>query len=216
MFDLNTAFINHILAGIKELTQVLPIALFDLLVGALFIRLFIRALRLAMRATKMQQGLQSIAVSVVEIVLWMILATTLLKEVGLGGVIIFLTGSVAAIALVMAAGGSTLISDIIAGLFLAGDSDFNIGDEVIVGETPTLGTIESMDARRTRIRDSKGILHVLPNSLIERKEWVVMHKRAQTPAIARAASAAIRLGKAARVKRARREQKPDNISDNEQ
>ena len=49
-----------------------------------------------------------------------------------------------------------------------------VGDEVIVGETPTSGVIESMDARRTRLRDDNGVLHVIPNSVVERKEWILL------------------------------------------
>jgi small-conductance mechanosensitive channel len=90
----------------------------------------------------------------------------------------------------MAAGGSTLVSDIVAGIFLARDGDFNVGDEIKAGEEPAIqGIVERLDARRVRIRDTGGILHVLPNSVVERKAWTVIRRRAQVLADARAKAA---------------------------
>jgi small-conductance mechanosensitive channel len=201
MTDISTDFVNQLLADARTLGHTLPRALFYLLIGILVVRLVSRAIKFALRASRLQSAFQTIAASVAEIIMWAILGVRILTELGLGSIVVFLTGSVAAVALVMAAGGSTLISDIIAGLFLAGDHDFNIGDEVIAGEIPTLGTVESMDARRTRIRDDKGVLHVIPNSIVERKEWVVLKKRNQTTALIHAAKAARVLREAAQKKR---------------
>jgi len=89
----------------------------------------------------------------------------------------------------LAAGGSTVISDVVAGVFLANDTDFSVGDEVIVGvpEASTQGIVESMDVRRTRLRDKNGILHVIPNSVVERKEWVVLNKKTELTPLGKAA-----------------------------
>jgi small conductance mechanosensitive channel len=81
------------------------------------------------------------------------------------------------VGLALGAGGATLASDILAGIFLAQDKDFNVGDEISAGEKPTEGILESMDMRRIRVRDKDGRLHVIPNSIIERKEWVVLTKK---------------------------------------
>jgi small-conductance mechanosensitive channel len=116
----------------------------------------------------------------------------------------------------MAAGGSTLVADIIAGIFLARDADFNVGDEVIVGERPTMGVVESMDARRTRVRDENGILHVLPNSVIERKEWIVIRKHPEVTALVKATKAARRLGAVARKRRTPAESKKTPVRNSAQ
>ncbi len=144
------------------------------------------------------------------------LTVVLLNELGFSGVIFFFTGSIAAIGIAMAAGGSTFVSDIVAAIFLARDADFNVGDEVIVGETPTQGVIERMDTRRIRLRDSEGVLHIIPNSLVERKEWVVVKRRAEIGAIERAAKAARRLRAAALEKRTNSASKPTPPRKNEQ
>jgi small-conductance mechanosensitive channel len=215
-FHLNTNFSDHIVKGLNDLVPRLPAALFDLLLGILVIRLVGRGVRFALRITNVQPGLRDVLGSVIEIIMWVFLSITLLNELGFSGVIYFFTGSVAAIGIAMAAGGSTLIADIIAGIFLARDNDFNIGDEVIVGERPTLGVIESMDARRTRLRDENGILHVIPNSVVERKEWVLVHKRPETGALVMAAKAARRFTAVARQKRADAKNPPRRVRKNDQ
>jgi len=195
--ELSTTFTSHVIGAINYILPRLPAVLFDLLLGILIIRIVIRLARLAMRFTHMPLGLRGVLSGIIETTMWVFLSIAILSEVGFSGVIYFFTGSVAAIGLAMAAGGSTLVADIIAGVFLARDPDFNIGDEVIAGETPTLGVIEYMDARRTRLRDDKGVLHVIPNSVIERKEWVVVRRSTELSPIKRAAKVARRAARAA-------------------
>lgn len=203
-FDLGINFTNHVVDAINNTLPRLPNALFDLLVGILVIRIIERAVRVIMKFTNIQQALRDVLSSVISIILWIFLSITLLGELGFSGVIYFFTGSVAALGIAMAAGGSTLISDIVAGIFLARDGDFNVGDEVIVGpsDRPELGVIESMDARRTRLRDEHGVLHIIPNSIVERNEWIVIRKHPEVTALVKATKAAKRLGAVARKRRA--------------
>jgi small-conductance mechanosensitive channel len=201
-FDLTTSFANHILNGINHILPRLPIALYDLLLGILIIRLLKRGIRLILKATRMQPGLRYVLTSIIETIMWILLTIALLNELGFSGVIFFFTGSIAAIGIAMAAGGSTLVSDIIAGVFLAQDHDFNVGDEIaVMNDRPIIGVIERMDARRTRLRDERGLMHVIPNSIIERKEWVVVHKRHEVSALAKATKTAKRISIAALDKR---------------
>ncbi len=196
-FQLSSTFTAHVINAVNYITPRLPATLFDLLLGIVIIRLSIRVFKLMMRLTHMPPGLRDVLAGIIETVMWIFLSIALLGELGFSGVIYFFTGSVAALGLAMAAGGSTLVSDIIAGIFLARDPDFNIGDEVIAGETPTLGVIAHMDARRTRLRDDKGVLHVIPNSVIERKEWVVIRRSHDVSPMKRVAKVAKRAAKAA-------------------
>jgi small-conductance mechanosensitive channel len=196
-FQLSTSFTAHVINAVNYIAPRLPATLFDLLLGILIIRISIRLFKLAMRLTHVPPGLRDVLVGIIETIMWIFLSIAILGELGFSGVIYFFTGSVAALGLAMAAGGSTLVSDIIAGIFLARDPDFNIGDEVIAGETPTLGVIAHMDARRTRLRDDKGVLHVIPNSVIERKEWVVIRRSHEVSPIKRVAKVAKQAAKAA-------------------
>ena len=199
--EITTSFTDHVVKGFNRLLPLLPNALFDLLLGILIIRVLEKVAKVVMNLLHLQPGLRDVLSSIIAILMWVYLTIAILGELGFNGVIYFFTGSVAAIGIAMAAGGSTLVSDVIAGIFLARDRDFNVGDEVIVGETPTLGVIEHMDARRIRLRDDKGILHVIPNSLVERKEWVVIRRRKEVSALVKATTAARRIGAAAIEKR---------------
>ncbi len=213
---LNSSFIDHILKLAQGLqTNLLP-SLFDLLVGILIVRFSVKALRLILKLTHIQTGFRYVLTSIVETTLWILLTAIILQELGLSSVIYFFTGSIAAIGIAMAAGGSTLVSDIIAAIFLARDGDFNVGDEVIVGEPAAQGVIEHMDARRTRLRDDKGYLHVIPNSLVERKEWIVITRRADQSALTKATKAAKRLKAVALDKRPKFTTKDRRNSDNDQ
>ncbi len=200
--DLNSSFIDHIIKLTNGLQANLLPALFDLLVGILAVRLTVRALRLLLKLTHIQTGLRYVITSIFETILWILLSVVVLEALGLSGIIYFFTGSIAAIGIAMAAGGSTLVSDVIAAVFLARDNDFNVGDEVMVGWDPqTRGVIERMDARRIRLRDKDGLLHVIPNSVVERKEWIVLSRRSEMSALTKATKAAKRLGAAALDKR---------------
>ncbi len=215
-FTLDSGFADHILQIVELVQRYGLIFLFNLLLGILVIRLIVRGVRLLLKMTHIQTGMRYVITSIVETFLWALLTYTLLKLLGLTDLIYFFTGSIAAIGIAMAAGGSTLISDIVAAIFLARDGDFNVGDEVIAGEGPTQGIIERMDARRTRIRDSDGNLHIIPNAVIERKEWVVVKRRTELGAITRVANSAKRIKAAALEKRPKLKRKDTDTSNNNQ
>jgi moderate conductance mechanosensitive channel len=186
----DTTFSDSIVEGLNWLLPRLPSAILLLLGGILAIRIIGRVLRFIFGLTIIHAALRNVLASVIEIILWILLSVSFLSVLGFKDMIVFFTGSIAALGLAMAAGGSTLVADIIAGIFLAQDRDFDVGDEVIVGETPTQGVVESLDARRTRIRDKDGVLHIIPNSIVERKEWVLVDKSHDLTALARAVKTA--------------------------
>jgi small-conductance mechanosensitive channel len=217
VIDINSSFVEHIVRIGQGLQAHLLIAVFDLLVGLLIIRLLVRAMRLILKFTHIQTGLRYVLTSIVETFLWIFLTITLLNELGFKDVLLPFAGSIAFIGIAMAAGGSILLSDIIAAIFLARDSDFNVGDEVKVGWDPqTQGIIERMDARRIRIRDKDGVLHVIPNSVVERKEWIVLSRRSEISALSKATKAARRIGAAALDKRPKFASRTPKSRENEQ
>lgn len=200
-------YTKPIIDGLNHWLTNLPRVLIVLLAGILAIQIATKVLRFTLTLTNIQLGLRGVLVSVVRIILWLFLSIKVLELLGFSNIIVFFSGSVAAIGIAMAAGGSTLISDIVAGIFLARDDDFNVGDEVIIGEGPTRGTIESIDARRTRVRDPDGVLHVLPNSLIERKEWVMVRRSHELTPLTKVLTSARKLRTAALENRAVRSRK---------
>lgn len=193
-----TQYTDPIVNQVNGFLPTIPGVIFGLVIAALFVRLSVRLLRLALRFTHIQQGLKGILVSVAEIFLWLLVIIKTLESLGFSGIVTFFSSSALAIGILLAAGGSTLLADIVAGIFLAQDNDFGVGDEVIAGETATRGIVESMDARRIRIRDADGILHVLPNAVVERKEWVLLKKNDTPNPLVRAVRTATKLRTARR------------------
>ncbi len=201
-FTLNSTFADHVVKTVQDIAHMLPGALFDLLLGVLIIEVLIHLTRLIMRLLNVAPGLRGVWSGIIQTGLWIFLSIAIMNDLGFSGVIYFFTGSIAALGLAMAAGGSTLVADVVAGIFLARDEDFNVGDEIIAGETPTLGVIESMDSRRVRLRDDNGVLHVIPNSVVERKEWMVIRRSPEVSPLKRAAKVARRAAVAAAEKSA--------------
>jgi small-conductance mechanosensitive channel len=87
-----------------------------------------------------------------------------------------ITGSTALLIFFLSTGASQLIADIIAGFFLCSNEDFRIGSRVRAGDKGTEGVILSTDMRKVRIKSDNGNIHVIPNSLVEKNEWVVFEK----------------------------------------
>jgi small-conductance mechanosensitive channel len=215
--NLTNNFVDHVVGGIQYLGPRLLTAAFDLVVGIVVIRLVHRLVRLILKATQVQPGLRYVLTSLMDILLWIILVMYLLGQLGLSQAILLVPGALAVLGIALAAGGSTLVSDIAAGLYLAGDHDFNVGDEIaVMNDRPIVGVIERMDARRTRLRDHEGRLHVIPNSIVERKEWVVVRKRHEVTPLGKATKAARRLTAAALERKANAARKKRDNSENAQ
>ncbi len=201
--DINlNALLNPIIDGINGVVPKVPAALLQTIVGVLLIQVAARLLRIVLALTGVQKSFRQVVSSVTMSVMYVLLFILILQTLGLSGVITFFTGSVLAIGLVMAAGGSTLVSDIFAGLFLARDADFNVGDEITAGEGPTTGVVISLDSRRVRLRDEDGRVHVIPNSIVERKEWTVEKRHAASSGISSMVVGAKKLTAAAAMKAA--------------
>ena len=73
------------------------------------------------------------------------------------------TGS-AVLALVIGLGCQTLISDIVAGIFMLFEGDIKVGDIVVIGGWR--GTVKQIGLRRTKIEDAVGNVNIVNNSSI--------------------------------------------------
>lgn len=79
--------------------------------------------------------------------------TTLLASVGVIGIIIGL-------------GAQSLVSDILAGLFIVFENSFQVGDIITVGEDNFRGTVVDIGLRTTKIKSPSGDLKIVNNSEI--------------------------------------------------
>gem|GEM_PF-1191427 len=67
---------------------------------------------------------------------------------------------------------SGVLKELVSGAFLAADKDYRAGLRVRVAGVE--GVVESIDIRKSRIRDDNGVLHVIPNSAVEPSEWAIL------------------------------------------
>lgn len=167
---------DPLVSGASHILPKIPVAIGAFLFGIVVIRLISWLIQFLLGFVRLPRGLKGIIQSLSDALLWVFLIIGVMQVLGLNNIALAFSGSVVAIGLAIGNGASTLASDILAGIFLAKDRDFSIGDHVRAGEG-TEGIIENMDMRRIRIRDDKGRLHVIPNSVVERKEWVLITSR---------------------------------------
>jgi small-conductance mechanosensitive channel len=153
----------------------LPQLLLTLIVGYIVIKIIKAVIYGVIRVSKTNSAMKGILMSVIDIALWMFLFAALLQQIGLPQVALALSSTVAIAGLAIATGSSVFIQDLVSGLFLAQDPDFNVGDRIKVLDLE--GTVERMDARKIRMRDDKGLLHVLPNSTFDKSSWSVIQRK---------------------------------------
>ncbi|HUD20991.1 MAG TPA: mechanosensitive ion channel domain-containing protein, partial [Candidatus Saccharimonadales bacterium] len=153
----------------------LPQLILTLIFGYLLIVIIKSVVHGLIKVSRANAAMKGILMQVIDIGLWIFLLAALLQQVGLTQVAFALSSTVAIAGIAVSVGGSSLIQDLFSGIFLAQDPDFNVGDRLKVGDIE--GLIEQMDARKIRLRDDKGRLHVFPNSSFDKNPWIVLEKR---------------------------------------
>lgn len=150
--------------------------LLTFLFGYILLKIVSALIGSLIRVSRARSALKGILMSVINIALWLLLIAAMLQQVGLTQLAFALSGFVAFAGLALTAGSASLIQDLVSGIFLAQDPDFNVGDQLKVNEIE--GTVEKMDARKIRLRDKSGQLHILPNSTFDKAHWSVIKRRA--------------------------------------
>ncbi len=173
--DILTGF-GNVNLSVDNLITRLPMALLVIIVGVVAIKFLGLFINKSIKWTKWPIGLQEISVALIRVVMWVIFFLVLLQVLGLTNVALALTGSFAIVLLGFSNAISTTVSDVLAGLQLANDKDFKVGYEVKAGDQKTVGIVREMDIKKTRIEDKDGKLHIIPNSLIEKNEWIVLDR----------------------------------------
>jgi small conductance mechanosensitive channel len=172
---LNNSFMDKIIEiGLKAWDK-LPQLLLTLVIGYIFIQLVKAIIHGAIRVSRANQAMKGILMSVIDFALWIFLAAAILQQVGLTQIALALSSVVAISAIAISAGSTAFVQDLVSGIFLAQDPDFNVGDTVKVDAVE--GIVERMDARKVRIRDDKGQLHIFPNSTFDRAAWIVLQRK---------------------------------------
>ena len=169
------AFLDKFYQLFLNLGPKLPGVIAALVLGYIFIRILIAVLRRVLRIGKAHKALIEIITSLANILLWILLLSEVTRQLGLSSLALTISGSVVALGFAMANGLSALTADIISGLFLSKDQDFEVGYRIKSGDIE--GVVEKIDMRKIRIRDDAGKLFILPSSKVDSLGWVVLEKK---------------------------------------
>jgi small-conductance mechanosensitive channel len=169
-----TSFVDRVVEIGAAAWDKLPQIILTLIVGWLLIKLIKAILHGVIRVSRANAAMKGILMSVVDVGLWILVLAAVFQQIGLSQVALALSSTVAIAGIAISVGSSSLIQDLVSGIFLAQDPDFNVGDMVEVNNVA--GRVERMDARKVRIRDSKGRLHIYPNSVFDKEAWIVQDK----------------------------------------
>lgn len=110
------------------------------------------------RAKTMGSLLASVATGSIVIVVALTILDILLENIGP------ILASFGIIGLAFSFGAQTLVKDVISGAFILMEGQFGIGDVVRINNTS--GMVERITLRTTALRDSEGIVHIIPNGSI--------------------------------------------------
>jgi small-conductance mechanosensitive channel len=100
----------------------------------------------------------------VSIVLGLIATLIVLSELGIN--IAPLLAGAGVIGLAIGFGAQTLVKDVITGIFILAEETVSVGDIVDLGGNG--GVVEDISIRTIRLRDSEGVVHVIPFSEVTR------------------------------------------------
>jgi small-conductance mechanosensitive channel len=111
------------------------------------------------RGTERAETIAGVVSAVLRTVIWVIAWLTVLSQLG-----IRLGPFVAGATVVGAAvgfGAQTLVKDFLSGLLILAEDQYGVGDSIMVGNT--VGTVEGVTLRVTRIRAVDGVVWYVPN-----------------------------------------------------
>jgi len=162
---------------VAEFLPKIPAVILTLIVGYFIIQILIWVLNRALKLSRLPRALIGVIVSLALIVMWVILFAEIARELGMGSLAVTISGSLAVLALALATGASGLASDIISGVFLARDHDFEIGYKIKVGDVE--GIVGSVDIRKIRVVDEQGVVHIFPNTKLDKEGWQVISREVE-------------------------------------
>lgn len=106
--------------------------------------------------------LTSILHKIAKAVLWMVVLTLILRELGVD--VAPLIAGAGIVGLAVGFGAQNLVRDVIGGFFMILENQIRTGDVAIINGTG--GLVEAINLRTTVLRDLAGVVHVFPNGTI--------------------------------------------------
>ncbi len=126
----------------------------------------VRASKHQTRAEEMkrEKTISEVITRMLKIMVWPFVILSIGAQLGVQ-IAPFIAGA-GIIGLALGFGAQTLVKDMIAGLFIVIENQYGVGD--VVDLDGTMGTVEEITLRKTKLRDSAGVVHHVPNGTIMR------------------------------------------------
>jgi len=168
--------LNAFLQPFVILAPKIPNAIINFAIGYIIIKIVIYILKKSLRYMRLTKSVLGLLVACCSAFLWAFLAMHILEILGLSSLIVLISGSAVFLGFILNQGLAQTISDIASSISLARDKDFRIGSIVSLNEGKTVGEIIALDMRKVRILAKNGKLHVVPNSLVDKGEWILLER----------------------------------------
>ena len=152
----------------------LPMLILGLLVGYIGIKIITMSIRKGLRLIRAPKTMIEVALPLSSIILWIIFFSEFARHLGLSGLSVTFSGLLVVVGLALSNGAAGMVSDLIAGIFLAKDRDFSVGYKVKFDDR--VGVIKHVDTRKVRIETTDGHILVIPNSKFDSTSWEVIDK----------------------------------------
>jgi moderate conductance mechanosensitive channel len=111
--------------------------------------------------------------NVTSIVIWTIAVLVVLSDLGVD-LAPFIAGA-GVLTVVIGFGAQTIVRDYLSGLLMVLEDQFGVGDVIDVGDIT--GTVQGINLRTTRLRDTDGVIWYVPNGEIKRVGNKTQHRR---------------------------------------
>ncbi|MFA9289220.1 MAG: mechanosensitive ion channel family protein [Weeksellaceae bacterium] len=158
---LTNIYVQNIAYTIAVLVILLPLSRISQRLVAVVLALMTNRVMSAQFMSK-TKTIRSLLRYVIDTFLWVMALLLILSKWGIN-IIPLLTGAGIA-GLALSFGSQTLVKDIISGLFIVIENQYNVGDTVQIGAHK--GVVERMTLRLTMLRDTKENKIYIPNSQV--------------------------------------------------
>lgn len=169
--DILTQALNKLVGDIAAALPRILAGVIFLVIAAVGIRVIKHLLRYSLERTFPQEPrvYRQFIVAIVMLFLWFGVGLSFLSVVGLEQIAASLGSAAGFLALGVSYALSNVIADVVSGVYLLRDEDFMPGDEVDIGGT--VGTVQSIELRKTRLTVNDGEDTMVRNNAEIEKKW---------------------------------------------
>ncbi|MHB1908146.1 MAG: mechanosensitive ion channel family protein [Nitrososphaerales archaeon] len=171
--------VGYFFASLDYAVVALIAALITLVIAYLILKILVSIVKHDLLRRRIPTALVGMLTSVLSALFWYFVIMAILSTLpGFDQMVLAMGIIFAFFTLAVGLAMSGVLKELVSGAFLVTDKDFGAGYRVKAGGVE--GVVEAVDIRKSRIRDSAGNLHVVPNSIVEPTEWIVYDRNSES------------------------------------